>query len=158
MSRHFRFSLSGGLEVKKIGLLIGVLVVAGALFYSTSQFHNPETASTDKGSIEITRDISDPVYPGSTFEVVLSVNATDEVSNLSIVEQSQSMTVISSPSGTLGDGPVSWNIGTVSEDFTLTYTAAVPVNNYEGFDISGQYTTAGSKGSVVGEQEVDVRS
>jgi hypothetical protein len=121
----------------------------------TGESLNQEETSS---SLEVSRDVSDTVYPGSTFQVVLSIEAERPVSNLTVIEETGNLTVISSPSGSVHNRSVSWYFGSLGGNHTVKYTAALDADRFSNFNISGGYENGEIEGRISGDTEVNISS
>lgn len=136
------------------------MLVTAIAFLLARNFQFSETVDNEDSPevLEVNRDIANPVYPGSTFEVVLNIEAGRPVSNLTIIEETGNLSVTSSPSGSIHNRSISWYFDEVEGNHTVKYRATLDVASFSNFNLSGRYENGEIRGDISGEKEVKISS
>jgi hypothetical protein len=137
-----------GTETNSRGRLVGLVVLAIAGFAIFNLF------AGQGNDLVVERNISDPVYPGETVQVTLTLESSNTVKNVSIRERTDGFEVVSAPGGEIHNESVSWYVDSFQGTRTVTYTLSVPPERYQPFNITGTYENGAVKNETAGENRV----
>lgn len=114
--------------------------------------------SYGQSQINVSRSISDPVYPGESFEVTINLHSEGTAKNISVRENTDNLTVVSAPGGSIHENVVSWYIPDFEGNRTLAYTVSAPIGQYQDFKLSGEFQNSVVDRSIGGESWVNITS
>jgi hypothetical protein len=134
------------------------MVVTAIAFLIAKNFQVSEPLDNGESPeiLEVNRDIANPVYPGSTFEVVLNIEAERTISNLTIIEETGNISVTSSPSGSIHNNSISWYLDELEGNHTVKYRASLDADRFSNFNLSGRYENGDIRRNISGEREVNI--
>ncbi len=78
------------------------------------------------------------------------------MTNMTVIEDTENLTVISSPSGDIHNRSISWYLKDIKGNHTVKYTAKLPPSRYQEVKISGRFENGKIKQEITGEEEVEI--